>query len=251
MTLHERQDVSNHRQLYFFPNILIKQTTKKTWKILFSVPLCGEFTGGWWIPHYKGHYCGSWRHHSFAHCLIFLWSSTVWLYPYISIYLTGKLTMIWLTNMKKICRWINRLLCSVPLPKLKIIWPNQTKAQKNHSCIYPFFIFLAKWLNILNIVFLREDMHLLRQWFGTNYVSPRYSNIEKYIDNIPNSIICLRMNKKICPIEKTSVSFKRHRNFGNFMSNCVVNAVLSDASVQLGAHITASSQKRQSVPNQR
>ena len=57
---HHNDGVSNHQP---HDCILIQaKKTKKTSKLHVTGPLCGEFTGDWWIPHTKGQWRGKCFH---------------------------------------------------------------------------------------------------------------------------------------------------------------------------------------------
>ena len=50
----ERDGVSNHQPYDWLPNRWFKGHFKENIKAPRHWPLCGEFTGDWWIPQQKG-----------------------------------------------------------------------------------------------------------------------------------------------------------------------------------------------------
>ena len=54
--------VSNHRLSHMFDQLLLQAQIKENIKAPRHWPLCGEFTGGRWIPRTKGQKCGKCFH---------------------------------------------------------------------------------------------------------------------------------------------------------------------------------------------
>ena len=66
---HNKRDVVSNHQPHDFLLILLSQVQfKENIKAPRHWPLCGEFTGGRWIPHTKGHYRGKCFHLMTSSC---------------------------------------------------------------------------------------------------------------------------------------------------------------------------------------